>query len=62
MKRLMRLMGVAAVCALALCGCNKETGKTFCYWMDTDTGQAAVFPEKAEEDKEYVAVFETNQP
>ena len=40
----------------------KETGKTFCYWMDTDTGQAAVFPEKAEEDKEYVAVFETNQP
>ena len=40
----------------------KETGKTFCYWMDTDTGQAAVYPEKAEEDKEYVAVFETNQP
>ena len=32
----MRLMGVAAVCALALCGCNKETGKTFTVGFDAE--------------------------
>ena len=36
MKRLMRLMGVAAVCALALCGCNKETGKSFTVGFDAE--------------------------
>ncbi len=32
-------------------------GKTFSYWLDTDTGAKAEFPEKVTTDKTYLAVY-----